>query len=55
MQYDIIKKRPIQFLCITGLKVDDFDFLFPHFKIELYTYNEFLTLEGKPRQRMSYT
>ena len=55
MQYDKIKKRPVQFLGITGLEVDDFDFLLPHFKIEWDNYNDFFTLEGKPRQRKSYS
>ena len=55
MQYDKIKKRPVQFLGITGLEVDDFDFLLPHFKIEWDNYNDFFTLEGKLRQRKSYS
>ena len=55
MQYDKIKKRPVQFLGITGLEVEDFDFLLPHFKIEWDNYNDFFTLEGKPRQRKSYS
>ena len=55
MQYDKIKKRPVQFLGITGLTVADFDFLLPHFKIEWDNYNDIFTLEGKPRQRKSYS
>jgi hypothetical protein len=55
MQYDKIKKRPVQFLGITGLEVDDFDFLLPHFKIEWDNYNDYFTLEGKPRQRRSFS
>jgi len=55
MQYDKIKKRPVQFLGITGLELDHFDFLLPHFKIEWDNYNDFFTLEGKPRQRKSYS
>ena len=55
MQYDKIKKRPVQFLGIIGLTVADFDFLLPHFKIEWDNYNDIFTLEGKPRQRKSYS
>ena len=55
MQYDKIKKRPVQFLGITSLTVADFDFLLPHFKIEWDNYNDIFTLEGKPRQRKSYS
>jgi hypothetical protein len=55
MHYDKIKKRRVQFLGITGLEVDDFDFLLAHFKIEWDIYNDFFTLEGKPRQRKSYS
>lgn len=55
MQYDKIKKRPVQFLGITGLTIADFDFLLPHFKIEWDNYNDIFTLEGKPRQRKSYS
>ena len=55
MQYDKIKKRPVQFLGITRLTVADFDFLLPHFKIEWDNYNDIFTLEGKPRQRKSYS
>lgn len=50
MQYDKIKKLPVQFLGITGLEVNDFDFLLSHFKIEWDTYNNFFTLEGKLRK-----
>ena len=55
MQYDKIKTRPVQFLALTGLEVEDFDFLLPHFKVEWDNYNDFFTLEGKPRQRKSYS
>ena len=55
MQYDKIKKRPVQFLGINGLTIADFDFLLPHFKIEWDNYNDIFTLEGKPRQRKSYS
>jgi len=32
MQYDKIKKRPVRFLSITGLKLEDFNFLVPYFR-----------------------
>jgi len=54
MQYDKIKTRPVQFLGITGLKVEDFNFLLPFFKAEWDQYNDYFTIEGKPRQRKSY-
>ena len=55
MQYDKIKTRPVQFVGITGLKVEDFNFLLPYFKAEWDEYNEFFTLGGLPRQRKSYS
>jgi len=55
MQYDKIKTRPVQFVGITGLKVEDFNFLLPYFKAEWDKYNEFFTLDGLPRQRKSYS
>jgi len=55
MQYDKIKTRPVQFVGITGLKVEDFNFLLPYFKAEWDEYNEFFTLDGLPRQRKSYS
>ena len=54
MQYDKIKTRPVQFVSITSLKVEDFDYLLSHFREEWDVYNEFFTIEGKPRQRKSY-
>lgn len=40
MQYDKIKKRPVQFLSITGLKLEDFNFLLPYFKAEWDEYHD---------------
>lgn len=54
MQYDKIKKRPVQFLSIAGLNLEDFNFLLPHFKTEWDEYNDYFTLEGKPRQRRTF-
>ena len=40
MQYDKIKTRPVQFLSITSLKVEDFNYLLPYFKVEWDYYND---------------
>jgi len=55
MQYDKIKKRPVQFQSITSLSVEDFNFLLPYFKAEWDEYNYCFTLKGKLRERLSYT
>ena len=34
MQYDKIKKRPVQFQSLTSLSVQNFNFLLPYFKAE---------------------
>ena len=54
MKYEKVRKLPSQFLAMTGLTVDDFDALLPYFKEHWENYNDRLTLEGKPRQRISY-
>lgn len=55
MKYDKIKRRPVQFLSVTGLKLDDFNFLVPYFKAEWDEYNDNFTFTGKERQRRSFT
>jgi len=55
MQYDKIKKRPVQFLSITGLKIEDFNFLLPYYKAEWDEYNDHFTFTGKIRQRRTFT
>lgn len=55
MQYELIKKRPVQFLSITSLSVNDFDYLLPYFNDHWVEYNRVYTLKGKLRQRFSYT
>ncbi len=55
MQYDKIKKRPVQFLSMTGLKLEDFNFLVPYFKAEWDEYNDHFTFTGKLCQRRTYT
>jgi len=55
MQYDKIKKRPVQFLSITGLKLEDFNFLVPYFKAEWDEYNDHFTFTGKLRRRRTFT
>ncbi len=54
MQYDKIKRRPIQFVSITGLNLDDFNVLLPYFKAEWDEYNDYFTLDGKPRRRRTF-
>lgn len=54
MQYDKIKKRPVQFLSITGLNLENFNFLLLYFKAEWDEYNDYFTLDGKPRQRRTF-
>jgi DDE superfamily endonuclease/Helix-turn-helix of DDE superfamily endonuclease len=54
MQYEISKKRPVQFLSITSLSVEDFDFLLPYFHDQWDEYNRIYTLKGKLRQRISF-
>ena len=49
IQYDKIKTRPVQFVSITGLTLEDFNFLLPHFKAEWDEYNDHFTLDGKLR------
>jgi hypothetical protein len=55
MQYDKIKKRPVQFLSITGLKLEVFNTLLPYFKVEWDEYNDHFTITGKLRQRRTFT
>ena len=54
IQYHKIKKRPVQLMSITGLNVEDFNFLLPYFKAEWDEYNDHSTLDGKPRQRRTF-
>lgn len=54
MQYDKLKRRPVQFLALTSFSVSDFDYLLPYFKREWDEYNAHFTLEGKIRQRIFY-
>ena len=54
MQYDKLKKRPVQFLSVTGLEVAEFNYLLPYFREHWDAYMRCYTLEGKPRLRQSY-
>jgi len=54
MNYKKVKRLPSQFLAITGLTIEDFDELLPHFKAHWDERNDRITLDGKPRQRISY-
>jgi hypothetical protein len=55
MQYDKIKKRTVQFLSITGLKLEDFNFLVPYFKAEWDGIQRPFHFSGKVRQRRTFT
>jgi hypothetical protein len=54
MNYEKVRKLPSQFLAVTGLAVEDFDELLPCFKVHWDERNDRVTLDGKPRQRISY-
>jgi len=54
MNYGKVRRSPSQFLAMTGLSIDDFDALLPYFKDHWDERNDFLTFDGKPRQRISY-
>jgi hypothetical protein len=55
MEYNKIRKRPAQWLSLTGMTIEEFDALLPYFCAQWAEYNAHHTLEGKPRQRISYT
>ena len=54
MDYKKVRKSPSQFLAMTSLTIEDFDELLPYFKAHWDDRNDRLTLDGKPRQRISY-
>jgi hypothetical protein len=54
MNYEKVRKIPSQFLSVTGLSIKDFDAFLPHFKEHWEEHYANLTLDGKPRQRISY-
>ena len=54
MRYDKVRKTPIQLLSMTGFSVEEFDSFLPYFKAHWDEYNDRFTLEGVPRQRISY-
>lgn len=55
MQYDKIKKVPTKIKAATGLTSDQFEALATCFKYHWDGYYEHYTLEGKVRQRRTYT
>lgn len=55
MDYDKLRRRPVQFIGVTGFNVDDFDYLLSEFRVEWDDYNTHYTLEGKLRQRQTFT
>ena len=54
MRYDKLRKSPNQLLSMTGFSVEEFDSFLPYFKAHWDEYNDSFTLEGLPRQRISY-
>lgn len=54
LQYEKIIKTPAQILSLTGFTAEEFDVLAEEFKQEWDGYISHYTLEGKPRQRISF-
>jgi len=54
MQYEKTKKKPTQFLSLTGFTVSEFEEFLPHFQYDWEKYNACFTLFGKERQRTFY-
>lgn len=54
MKYDKVQRNVPQLLSLTGFSVEDFEYLLPIFKSEWDEHYSLFTLEGKPRQRISY-
>lgn len=55
MDYNKIRKRPTQWLSLTGMTIEEFDALLPYFTAQWEEYNSHYTLDGKLRQRTCYT
>ena len=54
MNYDKVRKNPVQLLSLTGFTVEEFESLLPIFKYEWEAYYSHYTLKGKVRERLSY-
>jgi len=54
MRYDKVRKSPGQLLSMTGFTVEEFDSFLPYFKAHWDAHNDRFTLDGRPRQRISY-
>jgi len=54
MQYDKVRKNPVQLLSLTGFTVAEFESLLPTFKYAWEEYYSHYTLKGKLRERFSY-
>lgn len=54
MEYDKVRKNPVQMLSLTGFTVEEFDSLLSIFKSEWEEYYSHYTLRGKERERISY-
>lgn len=50
MNYFKIRKRPRQFLSVTGLEVEEFDFLYSSFSARWRNFYRIHTIEGKKRK-----
>jgi hypothetical protein len=53
LKYEKVIKNPVQVLSLTGLTVEEFNFLAEEFKQEWDEYISHYTLEGKAMQRIS--
>jgi hypothetical protein len=54
MTYDNLKHQPVRLQSLTGFSAEDFEAFLPFFKAEWDAYYSRFTLEGKPRERISY-
>lgn len=54
MDYQKVRQTPSQFLSLTSLTIEEFDYLLPHFETDWEKYYRYHTLEGKKRQIISY-
>lgn len=54
MDYQKVRQTPGQFLSLTSLTIEKFDYLLPHFETDREKYYRYHTLEGKKRQILSY-
>jgi hypothetical protein len=53
--YNELSKTPGKFLALTGYRVEEFQALLPHFRVQFESYVETHTLDGKPRAKRHYS